>query len=133
MQRVTIGVVEVEGDPRYEPVMTGRLVLRPREHPFAGAELAIEEARALARVLKVEFALERMRVKSADAVAPAVVEALARDVHHFLIDAPTEASGPCSLPCAAATRSCSTCRWPTTRCGASCALPSSCTHCPARR
>jgi ABC transporter substrate binding protein (PQQ-dependent alcohol dehydrogenase system) len=93
-QRVTIGMVEVEGDPRYEPVMTGRLVLRPREHPFAGAALAIEEARALTRVLKVEFALERMRVKSADAVAPAVVEALARDIQHFVIDAPAEAFWP---------------------------------------
>jgi ABC transporter substrate binding protein (PQQ-dependent alcohol dehydrogenase system) len=94
-QRVTIGVVEIEGDARYEPVMVGRLVLKPREHPYSGAELAIDEARALTRVLKIEFALERMRVKSADAVAPSVLEAItARDIRHFVIDAPAEAFRP---------------------------------------
>jgi ABC transporter substrate binding protein (PQQ-dependent alcohol dehydrogenase system) len=93
-QRVTIGVVEIEGDPRYEPVMVGRLVLKAREHPIAGAALAIDEARALTRVLKIDFALERMRVKSADAVAPAVLEAITRGIQHFLMDAPAEAYRP---------------------------------------
>ena len=73
-QRITIGFVDVEGDPRHETLKAyGRLVLKTREHPFAGAQVAIEEAQAIARVLKIDFALERITVKSAEAVAPAVL------------------------------------------------------------
>src|SRR5215467_6568208 len=58
--RVTIGYVEIAGDARYEPITGyGRLVLKSRERPFAGAQVGIEEAQAIARVLKIDFALER--------------------------------------------------------------------------
>jgi ABC transporter substrate binding protein (PQQ-dependent alcohol dehydrogenase system) len=95
-QRVTIGFVDIEGDPRHEPLKAyGRLVLKTREHPFAGAQVAIEEAQAIARVLKIDFALERITVKSADAVAPAVLQALdARNIQFFVVDAPAEAFKP---------------------------------------
>ena len=84
-QRVTIGFVDVEGDPRHEPLKAyGRLVLKTREHPFAGAQVAIDEAQAIARVLKIDFALERITVKSADAVAPAVLQALDTAQHPVL-------------------------------------------------
>jgi ABC transporter substrate binding protein (PQQ-dependent alcohol dehydrogenase system) len=90
--RVTIGFVEIEGDPRYEPVKAfERLVLKTREHPFAGAQVGLDEAQALTRVLKTDFALERITVKSADEVAAAVQQALDRDIHFFIIDAPAEA------------------------------------------
>ena len=49
-QRVTIGYVEVSGDPRYEPITGyGRLVLKSRERPFAGAQVGLDEAQALTR------------------------------------------------------------------------------------
>ena len=52
-QRVTIGYVEVAGDARYEPITGfGRLVLKNRERPFAGAQVGLDEAQALTRVLK---------------------------------------------------------------------------------
>jgi ABC transporter substrate binding protein (PQQ-dependent alcohol dehydrogenase system) len=94
--RVTIGYVDIEGDPRHEPLRAyERIVLKLREHPFAGAQVGIEEAQILTRVLKIDFALERIRVKSAEAIAPAVLEALAsRDIHFFIVDAPAEAFRP---------------------------------------
>src|SRR5262245_32744535 len=40
--RMTIGYVEVAGDARYEPVTGfGRLVLKHRERPFAGAQVGL--------------------------------------------------------------------------------------------
>jgi len=95
-QRVTIGYVEVSGDPRYEPITGyGRLVLKSRERPFAGAQVGLDEAQALTRVLKTEFTLERISVASPAEVAPAVVQARdARGIHFFIVDAPADAFKP---------------------------------------
>src|SRR5580692_11139833 len=95
-QRLTIGFVEIEGDPRYEPVRAyERLILKTREHPFAGAQVGVDEAAALVRVINTEFALERITVKSPADVAPAVMQALeGKGIHFFLIDAPAEAFKP---------------------------------------
>ena len=95
-QHVSIGYVEIEGDPRYEPVRGfERLILKTREHPFTGAQIGIDEAAPLVRVLNTEFALERITVKSPAEVAPAVTTALeGRGIHFFLIDGPAEAFKP---------------------------------------
>ena len=70
-------------------------MLKTREHPFAGAQVGIDEAQALARVLKIDFALERITVKSPDEVAPAVSQAMdERGIQFFLVDAPAEAFKP---------------------------------------
>src|SRR5205085_7041026 len=62
-QKLTIGFVEIEGDPRYEPIKGfERLGLKIRAHPFTGAEVGVDEALALSRVLKTDFALERITV-----------------------------------------------------------------------
>ena len=89
-QTLTIGYVEIAGDPRYEPIKgADRIVLKTRAHPYPGAEVSIADAQPLRRVLPVDFALERITVKSVDEVAPAVTEAIAsRNIHYFLIDAP---------------------------------------------
>jgi ABC transporter substrate binding protein (PQQ-dependent alcohol dehydrogenase system) len=95
-QHISIGYVEIDGDPRYQPVRAyERLILKTRDHPFAVAQIGIDEAAALVRVLNTEFALERITVKSPAEVAPAVIQVLeARGVHFFLIDAPAEAFKP---------------------------------------
>ncbi len=95
-QALVIGFVEIAGDARYEPVKAGdRIILKTRDHPFAAAEVAIDEAQALRRVLAVDFALERIRVPSADRLASAMLHALdERNVHFFVVDAPAEAFGP---------------------------------------
>ena len=100
--RVTIGFVEMESDRRYEPIMAyGRVVLKTRERPFAGAEIGIDDAQTLTRVLEIGFSLERIKVKSPEQIAPAVLDALdARDIHFFLIDAPADVF----MPLAAAVR-----------------------------
>jgi ABC transporter substrate binding protein (PQQ-dependent alcohol dehydrogenase system) len=95
-QRVTIGFVEIEGDPRHEPLRAyERLILKTRDHPYAGAQVGIEEATALTRVLRIDFALERITVKSPAEVAPAVTKAIAeRGIAFFIVDAPAEALKP---------------------------------------
>jgi ABC transporter substrate binding protein (PQQ-dependent alcohol dehydrogenase system) len=94
--RVTIGFVDIAGDPRHEPIRAyERMILKAREHPFAGAKVAIDEAQALSRALKTDFALERITVKSADAIAGAVVQAREKQgIHFFVVDAPAEAFKP---------------------------------------
>lgn len=95
-QNLTIGFVEIEGDPRYEPVRAyERLILKTRDHPFAGAQVGVDEAAALVRVLNTAFTLERITVKSAAEVAGAVTDAMAsKKIAFFLIDAPAEAFKP---------------------------------------
>jgi ABC transporter substrate binding protein (PQQ-dependent alcohol dehydrogenase system) len=94
--RVTIGFVDIKGDPRHEPIRAyERMILKAREHPFIGAKVAVDEAQALSRALKIDFALERVTVPSADAVAPAIMQAReARGIQFFIIDAPAEAFRP---------------------------------------
>jgi len=95
-QNVAISFVEIEGDARYEPVRAyERLILKTRDHPFAGAQIGVDEAGALVRVLNTAFTLERITVKSAEEVAPAVVSAMeVKKIAFFLIDAPVEAYKP---------------------------------------
>ena len=46
--KVTIGFVDIEGDPRHEPIRAyERMILKTREHPFIGAKVATDEAQAL--------------------------------------------------------------------------------------
>jgi len=95
-ERLTIGYVEVAGDPRYEPITGyGRRILKSREAPFMGAQVGLDEAQALSRVAKIELALERISVPSPAEVAPAVVQARAtHDMHFFVVDAVAEAFKP---------------------------------------
>jgi ABC transporter substrate binding protein (PQQ-dependent alcohol dehydrogenase system) len=94
--RITIGYVDIDGDPRHEPIRGyERLILKTRDHPFAGAQVGILEAKAVSRVLNTEFALERITLKSADALVPAVLQAHQnRGIQYFLIDAPAEVFKP---------------------------------------
>jgi ABC transporter substrate binding protein (PQQ-dependent alcohol dehydrogenase system) len=94
--RVTIGYVEIEDDPRHEPIRAyERIILKTRDRPFAGAQVGIDEAAGLARVLRAAFSLERITVKSAAEVASAVVQAQAsRNIQFFILDVPAEAFKP---------------------------------------
>jgi ABC transporter substrate binding protein (PQQ-dependent alcohol dehydrogenase system) len=97
-QHVRIAFVQIDGDPRYAPVVASdRIVLKAPEHPFAGAEVGVDEAAPLVRVLNTDFALDRISVKSAADVAMAVQLAAASGTHFFLIDAPAEAYQPLAM------------------------------------
>jgi ABC transporter substrate binding protein (PQQ-dependent alcohol dehydrogenase system) len=94
---IPIGFVTIENDTRYEPIRAyERIILKTPEHPLAGAEVGIDEAAALTRVLKADVTLDPITVKSSEDVAPAVLAALAAGTHFFLLDAPAEAYAPLS-------------------------------------
>jgi ABC transporter substrate binding protein (PQQ-dependent alcohol dehydrogenase system) len=94
-QHVKIAFVQVDGDPRYAPIRASdRIILKAPEHPFTGAEVGIDEAAPLVRLLNTDFTLDRVTVKSAADVAPAVLQAADAGTHFFLIDAPADAYRP---------------------------------------
>jgi ABC transporter substrate binding protein (PQQ-dependent alcohol dehydrogenase system) len=89
---VKIGFVEIESDPRYEPIRAyERITLKTHEHPYVGAEVGVDDAAALAQVLPADFELNRINAKSSADVAPAMLTALNAGTHFFLLDAPREA------------------------------------------
>jgi ABC transporter substrate binding protein (PQQ-dependent alcohol dehydrogenase system) len=94
-QHVKIAFVQIDDDPRYAPIRASdRIVLKAPEHPFTGAEVGIDEAAPLVRLLNTDFSLDRITVKSAAEVAPAVLQAAEAGTHFFLIDAPVDAYRP---------------------------------------
>jgi ABC transporter substrate binding protein (PQQ-dependent alcohol dehydrogenase system) len=94
-QHVKIAFVQVDGDPRYEPIRASdRIILKTPEHPFTGAQVGVDEAAPLVRILNTDFTLDHIAVKSSADVAPAVQQAADAGTHLFLIDAPTDAYQP---------------------------------------
>jgi len=94
-QHVKIAFVQVDGDTRYAPIVASdRIVLKKPEHPFAGAQIGIDDAAPLLRMLGTDFVLERMQVESAAAVAPAIQRAADAGTRFFLVDAPAQAYPP---------------------------------------
>src|ERR1700730_5485546 len=73
-QHVKIAFVQIDGDPRYTPIhASDRIILKAPEHPFAGAQIGIDEAALLVRLLNTDFTLDRIAVKSAADMASAVL------------------------------------------------------------
>ena len=92
LRRETIAFIELSDDPRYEPLRAyERLILKTRGHPFPGAQIGVDEALPLKRVLKTEFALERMSVKSEADFGTAIKAAADKGLHYLLVDAPASA------------------------------------------
>ena len=90
--RVPVAFVELAGDTRYEPIRAfGRLVLKAVDHPYAGAQVGIEDARPLARASGADHQLERITVTSIDDMAGAILKANDAGVAWFLLDAPADA------------------------------------------
>jgi ABC transporter substrate binding protein (PQQ-dependent alcohol dehydrogenase system) len=91
-QHVKIAFVQVNDDPRYEPIRAAdRIILKTPEHPFAGAEIGVDEAAPLVRILNTDFTLDRIIAKSSVDVATVVAAAADAGTHFFLIDAPADA------------------------------------------
>src|SRR5580700_1444482 len=94
-QHVKIAFVQVDGDPRYAPIRAyERIILKAPEHPFAGAQVGIDEAAPLVRLLNTDFTLDRIAVKSPADVAQAVLQAADAGTRFFLIDVPADAYRP---------------------------------------
>lgn len=91
---VSVGYLELRQDARYEPIMAhGRMVLRQRARPFAGAALAFADAGSAARRPAAELKLERMTIESAEDLPAAIRAARDRGVRHFMADLPQAAYG----------------------------------------
>jgi len=94
-QHVKIAFVQVDGDPRYAPIIASdRIVLKKPEHPFAGAQVSIDDAAPLQRILGTDFSLDRVGVKSSADVAAAIKQGADAGTHFFLVDVPAEAYAP---------------------------------------
>ena len=134
--RVTIGYVEVAGDPRYEPITAyGRVVLKSRERPFAGAQVG-HRGRAGAR----PRAEDRLRARAHQREIAGRGRARGRAgpghprhpfLHRRCAGGGVQAAG--RRRHAVAISSSSTRRRRTTRCGAISARRNSCTRCRAWR
>ena len=91
---IPIVYVELAADARYEPVRAyGRVVLDARERPFAGAQVGLEDAKALGRASGAEHQLSRITANSAAEMSAAIQKALDDGVNFFLVDAPAEVLG----------------------------------------
>jgi ABC transporter substrate binding protein (PQQ-dependent alcohol dehydrogenase system) len=94
-QHVKIAFVQIDDDPRYIPIRASdRIILKAPEHPFAGAQVGIDEAAPLVRLLNTDFTLDRIVAKSPADVASEVLQAADAGTHFFLIDVPIDAYRP---------------------------------------
>ena len=98
---IRFGYLELADDPRYdERKAFFRTLSRPLGAPFAGAEVALREARFVGQAIGVSFDLVRARGADAPALLAELEKLHAEGVRHFLIDAP----GKVVAKVAAATR-----------------------------
>lgn len=87
----TVRIVHLELDPdgRYDETrLFFRGLAQPLGRPFAGAEVALREARFVGQAIGVEFALERAAGADAKALIATVERLHKEGVRFFLIDAP---------------------------------------------
>jgi ABC transporter substrate binding protein (PQQ-dependent alcohol dehydrogenase system) len=93
--------LELADDPRYEDDrLHARNLAQPTGRPFAGAEVALREARFVAETLGVKTRLERVSAPDAAALQAAVDRLHKQGVRYFLADLP----GPLLAQLANATR-----------------------------
>lgn len=88
---LTIGYVDLKGDPRYRDRHTrARYLLEPTGRPLAGARLALAESQFVGQAVGVEFDLKRVSGRDKDSVLAAIDELAGQGVHFFLLDLPGE-------------------------------------------
>src|SRR5690606_8048573 len=89
---VSIGYLELEGDARYDPrTAYTRIPLRSYDRPRAGAEVALEEARALAPAIGVTFSLVAASGADVEALVTQVGRWRAEGTRVVLLDLPADA------------------------------------------
>jgi ABC transporter substrate binding protein (PQQ-dependent alcohol dehydrogenase system) len=88
-----LGYVELEDDPRYANKGTiDGILFRDLGRPYQASQVALEDARAIGRVTKVDFSMEKATAKSVDELskqASAWIDS--GDVHFILADLPAPA------------------------------------------
>ena len=92
LKQITIGFIDLDGDPRYEPMeVYQRHILKDLDPAYQGAEMGVEDSVIMNRSTGAEFKLQRFTLKSADAALAAVQEGQGKGISFFLIDLPASA------------------------------------------
>lgn len=86
---VRFAFLELDKDARYhEKQLFFRTLSRPLGQPYAGAEVALREARFVGQALGVSFALERVKGKDGADLLAQLDKLAGEGVRYFLVDAP---------------------------------------------
>jgi len=88
-----LGYVELADDPRYanRGVLSG-IVFTDLGRPYQGSQVALEDARAIGRVIGVEFSMEKSTASSDDELVQRISEWITNDgIHFVLADLPVAA------------------------------------------
>jgi ABC transporter substrate binding protein (PQQ-dependent alcohol dehydrogenase system) len=88
-----LGYVELEDDPRYaNRGAIGGILFSDLGRPFEASQVALEDARAIGRVTKTDFGLEKATGRSADDLAQRIDAWIgSENVHFVLADLPASA------------------------------------------
>ena len=88
-----LGYVELEDDPRYanRGAHSG-IIFTDLGRPYQGSQVALEDARAIGRLLGIEFSMEKSTAKSVDELMRRISGWMTNDdIHFVLADLPTVA------------------------------------------
>jgi ABC transporter substrate binding protein (PQQ-dependent alcohol dehydrogenase system) len=88
-----LGYVELADDPRYaNRGEHSGIVFTDLGRPYEGSQMALEDARAIGRVIRVEFSMENATGKSVDELVQRISDWITSDgVHFVLADLPAAA------------------------------------------
>lgn len=86
MKAIKLGYVELADDPRYanQGAIAG-IVFPDLGRPYDGSRLALEDAQAIGRVIKVAFSMEKTTGKSVDELVQRVGDWITGDDVHFVL------------------------------------------------
>jgi ABC transporter substrate binding protein (PQQ-dependent alcohol dehydrogenase system) len=81
-----LGYVELADDPRYanKGALSG-IVFTDLGRPYPGSQVALEDAQAIGRVIRVEFSMEKSTVASDDELLDRISHWAANDGIHFVL------------------------------------------------
>jgi ABC transporter substrate binding protein (PQQ-dependent alcohol dehydrogenase system) len=90
---VKLGYVELANDPRYaNRGEHSGIVFTDLGRPYQGSQVALEDARAVGRVIRVEFSMEKATATSEDELLQRVTQWVSDDgIHFVLADLPAAA------------------------------------------
>src|SRR6201996_9447891 len=83
---IKLGYVELDNDPRYanKGAIDG-IVFSDLGRPYEASQVALADARAIGRVTKVDFSMERVTAESVDELAQKVAGWIGSEGIHFIL------------------------------------------------
>lgn len=86
MGAMKLGYVELADDPRYaDQGMRSGIVFTDLGRPYEGSQVALDDARAVGRVIGVDFSLEKATAKSVDELVQRISGWITKDDVHFVL------------------------------------------------